>query len=516
MRKEAIVGAEIIRTLTESLYDKPEVVFREYVQNAADSFQKLFEKRNSKDIEHCRCDIWNQDVQGKKSLFFLDNGVGIPKDEFQNKMLNIGQSDKIRSKNIGYKGIGRLSGMSYCHRLYFINFLDVKENEYQCYVINVDEYDKLKNDDEIISMEYKEFMQRIGSFENDFEMEIKEVINDRIFSENSMFNKCNTGFLVIMYDLKKQIQDKLIDANSQKLMETLGWMLPVGFKDNVFHKAGSSNTSFVNVYERIFKVEPSCLQEYSVFFNNLKIERPVGAEHFRKYQVYKDFGDAVGFLSFNADKLVVSKDKVFVGIKIYCDNFLLCDETELIDVLYQNGYTNHTINELIQTTRTIGMMIFIKNKINLAVNARRTFVEINNEETLEFMDKMAQFLEDLYDARYSLSKYQSFVASEKDRNKQFDSKRQQLLDKANAALQKIAEDEVVVEEGSSEIKNLTEIEKKRVLKQILVKLCRKDIDKYINVQETICDCGKEDEKVLYGNFIKWLKGENQDILKKKL
>ena len=34
------VGAGILNIITESLYDKPIVVFREYVQNSVDSFMK--------------------------------------------------------------------------------------------------------------------------------------------------------------------------------------------------------------------------------------------------------------------------------------------------------------------------------------------------------------------------------------------------------------------------------------------------------------------------------------------
>ena len=44
-----IVGAGILNIVTESLYDKPIVVFREYVQNSVDSFLKTVNRTN-KDI----------------------------------------------------------------------------------------------------------------------------------------------------------------------------------------------------------------------------------------------------------------------------------------------------------------------------------------------------------------------------------------------------------------------------------------------------------------------------------
>lgn len=43
--KSENVGARILSIITESLYDKPVVVFREYVQNSVDSFQKAEKKK---------------------------------------------------------------------------------------------------------------------------------------------------------------------------------------------------------------------------------------------------------------------------------------------------------------------------------------------------------------------------------------------------------------------------------------------------------------------------------------
>ena len=47
---------------------------------------------------------------------FLDNGKGIKTDDFCNEMIKIGNSSKKRTKNLGYKGIGRLSGVPYCKK----------------------------------------------------------------------------------------------------------------------------------------------------------------------------------------------------------------------------------------------------------------------------------------------------------------------------------------------------------------------------------------------------------------
>ena len=77
---------EMMNIITESLYDKPVVVFREYVQNAADSFFKSMNCGIEKDDLFCK--VWHE----KECLFFLDNGNGIIENQFQDEMRHIAWS----------------------------------------------------------------------------------------------------------------------------------------------------------------------------------------------------------------------------------------------------------------------------------------------------------------------------------------------------------------------------------------------------------------------------------------
>ena len=77
---------EMMNIITESLYDKPVVVFREYVQNAADSFFKSMNCVIEKDDLFCK--VWHE----KECLFFLDNGNGIIENQFQDEMRHIAWS----------------------------------------------------------------------------------------------------------------------------------------------------------------------------------------------------------------------------------------------------------------------------------------------------------------------------------------------------------------------------------------------------------------------------------------
>ena len=57
-----------------------------------------------------------------RSITIRDNGAEIEKSKAQATLLNIGSSSKRHSKNRGFRGIGRLGGMSYCNTLMFYPF----------------------------------------------------------------------------------------------------------------------------------------------------------------------------------------------------------------------------------------------------------------------------------------------------------------------------------------------------------------------------------------------------------
>lgn len=107
-------GARLLETLTSALYADPIVVFREYVQNAIDSFASASETRDFK------VEITLDPVTRK--ILIRDNGDGIPCAKFDEIMMSLGKSPKDGQDNqIGFRGIGRLAGLSFCKTLLFVN-----------------------------------------------------------------------------------------------------------------------------------------------------------------------------------------------------------------------------------------------------------------------------------------------------------------------------------------------------------------------------------------------------------
>ena len=182
------VGASILSIITESLYDNPIVVFREYVQNSVDS---IFQTDNPKNRE---IRIW---VDGD-NLYFLDNGIGIKPTSFYDEMVKIGASTKEKQKNLGYKGIGRLSGVPYCEDLTFVNISNYNNDYNQKYTIRGSLYNDIKNQNEFEKMSFSDLMKKIGQFTDDVRLNAITQDNKSVEENLDMLKSSNSGFLVIL------------------------------------------------------------------------------------------------------------------------------------------------------------------------------------------------------------------------------------------------------------------------------------------------------------------------------
>jgi len=462
------VGAGILSIITESLYDKPIVVFREYVQNSVDSFRKVEEKEDSNDLVS---KIWLID----NNLYFLDNGNGIPKNSFRKEMESIAFSKKKRINDIGYKGIGRLSGLPYCDKLTFVNICSYKNKSFQKYIFDGEKYNQTKAQSSFNELTFEEVIDTIGTFTNEvIDADLPEV-ESILKSSNEIFIKQDTGFLVILENISLILKQTIETEKKDDFITELGWLLPVKFKDELY------KTELELLFRDMTENEKSSVipaKAYNISFNNVQIERPITAEMLRDYTCKMDFKYAIGFHSFYRDKIAVTRGNKFSGIKLYLDNILLCDETELIPILQRYGLIDHSANELVVTVKGLGVIIYITDKINISANARRTFIEIIDNQSLEFLKILAEFVNSIYTARYALSKYNS----EKNVINQSKEKLDQLKKVANDALQKLARDEITIEfedDQPSDFKEKNEIEQKKVIKTKLTLYMNQKIKDYL-------------------------------------
>ena len=115
------IGKFTLESLTTGMYSDARIVYREYIQNAVDSLEEAIGK-GIIESSSMRIDIVVDEQ--KQSISIRDNGTGIPKKEAERTLLSVGDSQKRSSKNRGFRGIGRLGGMSYCDTLVFSTSFD--------------------------------------------------------------------------------------------------------------------------------------------------------------------------------------------------------------------------------------------------------------------------------------------------------------------------------------------------------------------------------------------------------
>jgi hypothetical protein len=113
---EPIFGKNVIETLSEGMYDNPLFLFREYVQNSADSIDAAVRNNILRDGEG---QIEIVIDSNKRIITFEDNGTGIPHHSVKSMLANIGDSQKDRLTDKGFRGIGRLGGLGYCQKVRF-------------------------------------------------------------------------------------------------------------------------------------------------------------------------------------------------------------------------------------------------------------------------------------------------------------------------------------------------------------------------------------------------------------
>lgn len=116
MKLDFTVGKYTLESLTNGMYSSPMDLYREYIQNAVDSFDEAVLTGVSKPDD---LKIIISIDSKEKSISIKDNGCGICKEKAVKTLLDIGNSQKSRNVSRGFRGIGRLAGLGYCDSLAF-------------------------------------------------------------------------------------------------------------------------------------------------------------------------------------------------------------------------------------------------------------------------------------------------------------------------------------------------------------------------------------------------------------
>ena len=114
---EITIGSDILESLSSAMYIDPMMIYREYLQNAADATDAARQAGILVANQPGRVDI-EIDTQ-TRSVRIRDNGCGIPSNDFGRRLLALGNSEKRGTSARGLRGVGRLAGLGYSREVVF-------------------------------------------------------------------------------------------------------------------------------------------------------------------------------------------------------------------------------------------------------------------------------------------------------------------------------------------------------------------------------------------------------------
>jgi hypothetical protein len=111
------IGQDLLELLSNSMYVDPRAIYREYVQNAADSIDEACRTGLLPNTDSGRVEISIN--TGNRTIRIRDNGTGIGQEMFEELLTAFGASPKRGTHARGFRGIGRVAGLGYCQELIF-------------------------------------------------------------------------------------------------------------------------------------------------------------------------------------------------------------------------------------------------------------------------------------------------------------------------------------------------------------------------------------------------------------
>lgn len=108
MITEPTVGSDLLRLITAGMYDSPLILYREYLQNAADATAA-----KGSGTVHVMID------RIRSRVAIRDDGTGLSPRDAARRLIDVGRSSKDRTLDRGFRGIGRLSALAFAEEVHF-------------------------------------------------------------------------------------------------------------------------------------------------------------------------------------------------------------------------------------------------------------------------------------------------------------------------------------------------------------------------------------------------------------
>lgn len=234
--KHITIGKHTLETLTNGMYTDHFTIFREYVQNSADSIDNAVKSG----ILEAGAGIINVTVNKEKSLVTVhDNGTGICSELTVKFLCDIGNSSKDYKENRGFRGIGRLGGLAYAQSIKFVTTAKGEDKK------------------TIITWDCAKLLELLqpGKFqEYDLIKVIKEVTKVDFETEEVLSHY----FEVSLLDIDEKFEDLL---NVEKVKNYLSTVAPVPFNHQIFFRSAHKIKEW-------FSKKGIPIEEYKIYLND--------------------------------------------------------------------------------------------------------------------------------------------------------------------------------------------------------------------------------------------------------
>ena len=389
-KKKIRIGRSMLETITIALYENPIILFREYVQNSLDAHNREVDAGNPK-IRNLKVTITIDKTD--QTIVIMDNGYGITSDAlFEERMLSIGSSHQPADKTryIGFRGIGRISGLPFCKKLTFRNKAQNSTTVNECTWMGKEYRDKLS--DENAKGDLSKIIDEIVTFDKK-----KAEAKDR----------SKHYFEVILEGYNDDIEEMLKHA---KFKEKLTRMLPLQY-NRKFKKA----KTIMNRYKSFMKDEdlkrfmiPVELNRESLcksYDDSFVLDSDIIFWEIRgKKKKDTSLGDKIGLLWFTfAAHLKSHENDWDYGILTRSKNVLMGGNDTFAQVADNSSSYVTTFREMAQALRGVYGELLINSQY-LRDNSRRDWF-LPDEHSRDLNNVITDFMRRLNEYRYCSSRY---------------------------------------------------------------------------------------------------------------
>ncbi len=324
---DIVIGKDILELLANAMYIDPLTIYREYIQNAADSIDEA--RSSGLSIDDPNIEIFLD--HKNRTVRIRDNGESIPNSDFVKRITAIGASHKRGTELRGFRGVGRLSGLGYCHELIFRG--------------------KAEGDTKIIEVTWNSRVLKEKMRDTNYAGGLIDIIREIVsYKEISGAEKEYRFFEVELHRVTRLKNDLLM--NEQAIRSYLSQVAPVPFHPEF--SFGEEIQSFLTKHE----IRPSIRIElndnagpiYHRARNSIEFN-PRLTDNLRRVDTFEIMGDegeiaAFGWVADHAYMGAIPKRLGLGGIRLRAGNIQVGDETLLAHLYPEQRFASWAIGDI--------------------------------------------------------------------------------------------------------------------------------------------------------------------------